>query len=224
MGPLASAEFVRTIYELNVSEMEQDSPQCVLLSDPTIPDRTDAIRNGTEAHVAQRLALALENLYRIGATKVVIPCMTMHHFLPRVAVHLRRNVISLVDVVIESLSNTDGRHILFASTGVRNTGLFENHRLWSKVEPKVVLPTDDEQRRLHSLIYQHIKTNPTNEAVYAFLDELSEHHQTDSFIAGCSEVHLLNRHIMNGGTTNRPFRFIDPLLTIAQDLRRFMHA
>ena len=61
--------------------------------------------------------------------------------------------------------------------------------MWSKVEHKVVLPTDDEQRRLHSLIYQHInKTNSTHDAVYAFLDELSEHHQTDSFIAGCTEV------------------------------------
>ena len=87
----------------------------------------------------------------------------------------------------------------------------------------MVLPTDDEQARLHLLIYRHIKTNPTNEAVYAFLDELSEHHHTDSFIAGCSEVHLLNRHLMNGGTTKRPYRFIDPLLIIAKNLRRFMH-
>ena len=40
MGPLASAEFVRSVYELNVQTKEQASPVCVLYSDPTIPDRT----------------------------------------------------------------------------------------------------------------------------------------------------------------------------------------
>ena len=39
MGGLASAEFVRTIYEYNAREIEQDSPVLILYSDPTFPDR-----------------------------------------------------------------------------------------------------------------------------------------------------------------------------------------
>ena len=40
MGPLTSAEFLKTIYEVNISGPEQDAPACVLYSDPSVPDRT----------------------------------------------------------------------------------------------------------------------------------------------------------------------------------------
>jgi aspartate racemase len=55
MGPLASAEFVKTIYEYNLASREQEMPACILLSDPTIPDRTEAIQNGAEEKVVARL-------------------------------------------------------------------------------------------------------------------------------------------------------------------------
>ena len=43
MGPLASAEFLKTIYEFNFSRTEKDAPAFVLYSDPSVPDRTEAI-------------------------------------------------------------------------------------------------------------------------------------------------------------------------------------
>lgn len=46
MGPLASAEFVNTVYRLNMTEPEQQAPALVLRSDPSIPDRTAAILSG----------------------------------------------------------------------------------------------------------------------------------------------------------------------------------
>ncbi len=35
MGPSASAEFLKTIYEYGISDLEQRSPACSLYSDPT---------------------------------------------------------------------------------------------------------------------------------------------------------------------------------------------
>ena len=49
MGPLASAEFLKTIYEYGTRDLEQRSPACILYSDPTFPDRTQTIVNGEEA-------------------------------------------------------------------------------------------------------------------------------------------------------------------------------
>ena len=37
MGPLASAEFLKTLYECFPYEREQDAPVCLLVSDPTFP-------------------------------------------------------------------------------------------------------------------------------------------------------------------------------------------
>ena len=38
LGPLASAEFLKTLYEENPFEVEQEGPACLLLSDPNVPD------------------------------------------------------------------------------------------------------------------------------------------------------------------------------------------
>ena len=46
MGPLASAEFVKTIYEHSLGEREQASPTVLMHSDPTFPDRTQLLPCG----------------------------------------------------------------------------------------------------------------------------------------------------------------------------------
>ena len=45
-GPLASAEFIKTIYECSLGEREQEAPVVLLYSDPTFPDRTEALLAG----------------------------------------------------------------------------------------------------------------------------------------------------------------------------------
>ena len=82
MGPLASAEFLRTIYECNAAEFEQDRPACILLSNPRFPDRTDAILRGAAEEVLSPLAESLRSLLGQGATRLVVCCITLHHFLP----------------------------------------------------------------------------------------------------------------------------------------------
>src|SRR5438552_6897488 len=178
MGPLASAEFLKTIYDFNVGDVEQDSPICVLYSDPTIPDRTDAIISGTEDIVFECLVKALETLYQLGVNKVVIACVTMHYFLPRLPTHLRQRVISLVDLIIDEVSMTDERYLLLCTSG------------WQLIGPQVVLPNDDDQHFIQDLIHQKIKTNPSDDSLLQCFDALSRKYQIHSFIAG-TEIHLL---------------------------------
>jgi aspartate racemase len=42
MGPVASAEFLKTIYEDQLDPDEQGAPIVMMYSDPTFPDRTKA--------------------------------------------------------------------------------------------------------------------------------------------------------------------------------------
>src|SRR5581483_3880188 len=74
MGPLASAEFLSTLYRLNLVEPEQDAPNCVLLSDPSFPDRTEAILAGDTRELARRLEASLQELLRQGTDRIVIAC------------------------------------------------------------------------------------------------------------------------------------------------------
>src|SRR5215207_7095330 len=99
MGGLASAEFVKTIYEFSgeVSPREQAAPAVLMYSDPAFPDRTEAFLRGETQPILTRLIDALELLDRMGASRFVICCMTIHYLLPQVPDRLRERIISLTD-------------------------------------------------------------------------------------------------------------------------------
>src|SRR5215216_6454872 len=103
MGPVASAEFLKTIYEYSEGEREQDFPVVFVYSDPTFPDRTDAFLNGEEEVILRQLEKALQALVQMDASKIVICCMTIHHLLPRLSPNLAERIISLLDVIAAHL-------------------------------------------------------------------------------------------------------------------------
>src|SRR5947209_3814698 len=82
MGPLASTEFLNNIYRLSLGRTEQDMPRVVLLSDPTVPDRTTAIRIGQIQEVVHDLQSLLMRLVQMEADQIAIACVTAHFFLP----------------------------------------------------------------------------------------------------------------------------------------------
>lgn len=215
MGPLVSAEFVRTIYEREIRGREQDLPRVLLYSDPTFPDRTTAIAEGREAALLEPLTNAIEFLVDAGAAQVVICCVTVHHVLPRLAPHLRRRVRSLVDVIVEELAASNQRHLMLASTGTRRSGLFERHPRWASVSGRVVLPDGADQDRIHQSIYR-LKSNEEADQVLPLLDELMRKYRVTSFIAGCTEMHFIAKRIAIGAAPKAGA--IDPLLVIAREL------
>jgi aspartate racemase len=222
MGPLASAEFLKTIYDFNIGAVEQESPVCILYSDPTIPDRTEAIRNGIEGVLLEQFIGALETLCRLGADKIVIACVTIHYLLPRVPLSLRQKVISLVDLIIDEIVTTHERHLLLCTSGSRKARLFQNQERWPLIEPQVVLMNDGDQCLLQDLIQKQIKANHIHDSLLSCFDELSKKYEVDSFIAGCTEIHLLVRRLTERGGEAK-YRFVDPLMTVAKDLKRFVN-
>src|SRR5262245_55746021 len=94
IGPLASAEFVKTIYEESVGELEQASPIVFMHSDPTFPDRTQSLLAGESEPLLLKLIEALNRLRGLGASRIVICCVTIHFLLPRLPAELRRRIIS----------------------------------------------------------------------------------------------------------------------------------
>src|SRR6185295_14391684 len=106
MGPIASAEFLKTIYEYSQGEREQEFPVVFVYSDPTFPDRTEAFLKGEEQVVLDQLVTALRALLQMNASQIVICCMTIHHLLPRLSPDLAEKIISLVDVIAAHLPRT----------------------------------------------------------------------------------------------------------------------
>ncbi|HTG33798.1 MAG TPA: amino acid racemase [Thermoanaerobaculia bacterium] len=224
MGPLASAEFLRTIYDLNLKDPEQDSPLCVLLSDPTIPDRTQAILEGSEDLLLARLCQALQTLSSIGAERIVIACVTAHHFLPHVPEPLRRKIVSLIDLVIDEVLAIPRRYLLLTTKGTRAAGVFERHERWSEIARWIVHPGSAEQRELHEQLYLLKKAQEPSGDSLGWLEGLASRHAVEGIIFGCTELHLLSRPLSRRPGRSLSERTIDPLLIVARDLEILLNS
>lgn len=218
IGPLASAEFLRTIYDYNLGVCEQEAPQIVMYSDPSFPDRTEAILGDSHDVLLTRLIEALNALRELRVSRIVICCFTVHYLLPRLPEELRKLVTSLLDVVFADVARSSKRHLLICTNGARRMELFQNHSRWELTKDYFVLPVESDQLLIHELIYQ-IKKNRDVGHLLPTLETLLLKYKVDSFVAGCTELHLLAKHPMFSNGDRRGFSCIDPLTSIARELR-----
>ena len=219
MGGLASAEFVKTIYELSgeVSPREQAAPVVLMYSDPTFPDRTEAFLRGEMQPLLTRLIDALQLLCDMGASQLVICCMTIHYLLPEVPGALRERIISLTDVIFSSVESLKKKHLVISSTGTIKLELLQRHPRWEQARNYFVFPSEAEQRQMHDLIYE-VKLNRNLLEARLFVETLLARHRVDSFIAACSEIHLLAKQFVPSSPEQRGYGCIDPLAIIAWKL------
>ena len=210
LGPLASAEFLKTIYEYTDLISEQDAPIVILFSDPAFPDRTTSLAEGVADKLLHRLEDRMVGLLKAGATNIAICCLTIHSIFPRLRSRLREKTISLVDVAVDAVHQSPfGRHLLLCTNGSRQTRLFEGHESWPA--DRIVLPSSSDQHLIHEFIYRLKQTGDTRRFC-ELLEELLEKYDADSFIAGCTEVHLVSKAWKN---TGHRCGLVDPLDVLA---------
>ena len=222
LGPLASADFLLSIYDYNPDGVEQHLPSVILYSDPTFPDRTEAFRAGRDRELLELTQAALDQLCDMGVAKIVIACVTLHHLVPQLRPDLRRKIISLPEVIISRVSETKQRHLLLATNGTRSTRIFENQPGWDNAAANCIWPDEADQRLIHERIYGEIKVNARVEPVVSFLEELCAQYKVTSVVAGCTEIHRITRYLLANGGNHRKISVIDPLQIIAQHYRKFV--
>ena len=216
LGPLASAEFLKAIYENSPHEREQEAPKVIMYSDPTFPDRTEAILSGDYAAVYERLVSSLRALSLLGATQLIICCVTAHNLIDKLPPDLRTKLISLIDVIFEQIIQSPERRLLLCTKGTRETGLFHNHAHWPATKEYVVLPDEHDQELIHrELIYQ-VKIRRNVDELVPILKSLLAKYRVDAFIAGCTEMHIVARRLCFTNGNGTKHTNIDPLSIIAE--------
>jgi len=213
MGPLASAEFLNTIYEETAGRPEQQCPIVYLVSDPTIPDRTKCLLDGTEHLLMEHFTSGMNKLESMGATRIVVCCVTIHPLISGLAVHLQEKTISLVDLILDSVLQDRRKFLLFCTEGTRRMGIFQSHPAWKEAASSIVLPDDADQAAIHSMIYE-AKINQRSVRHLQLVEDLMRKYGVSSFIAGCTEMHMIARQkARDSGSPQREF-CIDPLLRV----------
>jgi aspartate racemase len=100
--------------------------------------------------------------------------------------------------------------------------IFQSHRLWELSKDYIVLPDDNDQQMIHDFIYQGIKKRGDIRAFIPFLESLLSKYKVDSFISGCTELHLLAKYLASNGN-GEGYGCIDPLTIVAKEISTLSH-
>ena len=221
MGPLASLAFLRTIYAYNhPGAIEQNYPDILLHAISSTPDRTRALLGSDEDALADSLTRNLRTLDDCGVTRIVICCFTSHALIHRVPDDIREKIVSLVDITARELIARQRPALLLASQGSYQKAVFSSTVAAVRAAKYVVVPDEKDRGIIHGLIYDYLKPGKDIAPVYAVVRGLVEKYGLDSFIAGCTEFHLLSRYIEKKGISD--IACVDPLVFIARRMDRIL--
>ena len=92
-------------------------------------------------------------------------------------------------------------------------GIFQNHAAWKEAESRIVLPDDADQAAIHSMIYE-AKTNQRTVRHLHLVEDLMRKYGVNSFIAGCTEMHMIARQKARASGCHQKEFCIDPLLEV----------
>ena len=88
MGPMASELFYKMVTDHTKAEKDQDHINMIILSDTSIPDRTEAILNNDYEDVRNQMledALFLQNS---GCKAIAVTCNTAHFFIDMILYYI----------------------------------------------------------------------------------------------------------------------------------------
>jgi aspartate racemase len=212
MGPLASAEFVRTIYEMSAGGAEQTAPHILLHSDPSFPDRTHALANGDQRELVKRLNAALTSMLAQGADAVIVCCVTIHSVFDQLPEELRELLVPLTDIILDNVRHDERRHLLLCTTGCREAMVFQRHPLWPTTRGRVVFPSPEDQEAVHELIYAIKRDRWQPHEAASLIRNLKQKYDCKVAIAGCTELHLVAKRCLEN------LSLFDPLMELAAQI------
>jgi len=193
-------------------------PRVILDSDPTLPDRSEAIASGGEKEFSKLLEQRLQHLVDADATALVVACFTAHHFLDSISAPLLNRVVSLVSVAFQSLEGRPGRHLLLATNGTRRTAVFERHPGWHKMAGRIAVPGSADQARIHSLIYRLKQRAIAPSEALGIMESLRGEY--DGFLLGCTDFHIVSAEME---TRFGEFAVVDALRELAANSLEALH-
>jgi aspartate racemase len=124
VGPAATVHFLETLIATTPARRDQDHIETIVYNDPTVPDRTDAIRG--EDDVRDHLVANAEALDRTGVECVVIASNLTHYWFDDVADAVDAEMLHLIRTACDEIGERGYERVgLLTTTTAREIGLYE---------------------------------------------------------------------------------------------------
>lgn len=190
MGPLATVDLYSKIIAETGASSDRDNIHVIIDSNTEIPDRTQAIFEGSNAPLYEIVRSAIK-LECMDADFLLIPCNTAHYFYDQMMPFVR---IPTLHMIRETMSEMQRLGIkcagLLATDGTCSTGVYD--RVFQESNIKLLKPDPDGQKAVMNIIYDGIKAGKTScdtTKLTAAMDRMTAQ-GAQTFILGCTELPL----------------------------------
>ena len=194
MGAAAGACLFMRTTAMTVACTDQEHLDTIVLSDPSVPDRTSYLRSSAGARdfvpALQEKAHLLEML---GCEVIAMACNTAHARYSKIAsaapkvrfLHMPKETIRFVS----SLGYR--RPIILATTGTIESGIFQSFCAEEGID--CILPSEELQVLIMDMIYAYLKAGkPVPAELLRTAIAQIDASGADSIILGCTELSLLD--------------------------------
>lgn len=193
LGPVATAHFMELVIRMTRAERDQDHLNMIIYSIPSIPDRTAYILDHAKANPLPEMIRIGKLLRQQSADCVAIPCFTAHYFFEELCREISLPIINAPEETAKYLRQRGIRKAgIMATTGTIQSELFHRELIRQGIEP--VIPTQEGQQAVMSLIYDDIKQNRSGDMdkFRRVQDELRLA-GAEVIILGCTELSMIKR-------------------------------
>lgn len=211
MGPLASAEFMRSLTLQTPALRDQDHVPAILVSDGRVPDR-NAARLGQGESPLPALLRGIRTLEGAGCGAVAIPCNTAHGWFDAMAAATPLPILHIVDAAAADLR---AQGVAQGRIGLMGTAATLAMRLYQDRLPgyEVITPDAAEMAELVTPAIELVKANQVAAAYPPLAEMATRLHArgAQAVVLGCTEIPL---GIAAGAPL--PFPVVDTVAALAR--------
>lgn len=208
LGPAATADFYAKLVAATPAVRDQDHLHVIIDSDPSVPNRNDAVA-GRGPSPAPQLAAMARRLEAAGAEALFLVCNAAHAFADAITDAVSVPLVSIVDEAVAATltalphARTVG---VLAAAGAQDARLYPT--AFAAHGVAVLEPTGEQRERFMALLYR-VKAGEVGGAVRAAMLRLAQElvaAGAEALVAGCTEVPLvLDREALQAAGVDVPF-------------------
>ncbi len=193
LGPMSTVYFCELLNRHTKAERDSDHIDMLISSRASTPDRTAFILGTSQADPLPVMLEEAHRLERAGADLIVIPCNTAHYFYEGLARECRVPLLNIIRETVSLLSAQSHQTVgLLATEGTVTSGAY--HRVCEEYGMTCLVPTEEEQAVITSIIYDRIKQNkPADRAAFLRIADSLHARGCEKLVLGCTELSLLKK-------------------------------
>tara|TARA_B100000586_G_scaffold138735_1_gene100528 strand:- start:2047 stop:2823 length:777 start_codon:yes stop_codon:yes gene_type:complete len=191
MGAEATSLFYKKLIDKTPASSDQSHIPTVMINQTTLPDRSPYILSGQLDPLGKMIYDIALKIQNAGADYIVMPCNTVHVFLPYLDT-LKIPIIDMIQETVADIKRKNNKSIgILGTTATIKSNLYQNKLSEAGIDS--ILPDSLHQDIVMDIIFD-VKAGKSKDIasnkLHTVIDHLREQ-QVDCILLGCTELPLL---------------------------------